>query len=167
MKRRAFARRSPPGFLGGRRREAVKIAVLILLQAGFYAQPVWGQSSPTTGTTVVNVVESAKTAAGRPLSAVAITPEIRELLQDRQLIFGEINRIRNASGEAVVIAVPIVELEKRAAAKWARFQAWLKASGIPVDWDKAGWSFDGQTFTPPAPAKEPAKEPPKTEAPRP
>jgi hypothetical protein len=101
-----------------------------------------------------------KPAAGK---SVVLDEEMRELLADRQLIFHEIERIASAHGEAVKIPVSIRELERRAAAKWQKFQAWLKLRGVPEDWAQQGWRFDAPSFTlhPPAPPEKPAEKSPE------
>ena len=89
--------------------------------------------------------------------AMPVPAEIQELLADRELLSAEIERIISAEGEVVKIPVSLRKLSARREAKSMRYAAWLDANKIPREWGKAGWSFDGQQFLPPAPEKQKEK----------
>jgi hypothetical protein len=97
------------------------------------------------------------TSADKPPAPVPLDEEVRELLNDRQLVLNEIARIETleCGGSTPPCSIPVSlrELRRRDAVKLGKFLAWLDANKIPREWGKAGWTFADGKFIPPAPPK--------------
>ncbi len=131
------------------------LAIVLLCFAG--AVSAAAQNASASGGQEKSAATPAPQAEKKELKPVELDGEAREILDDRQMLLNEIARVENLQGDAVKIPISIAELRRRSEAKLQRLYVWMEARGIPREFVKAGWTYDGARFIPP-PAAPPAPE---------